>query len=129
MKSIEEPIKVEYLTRSNENGPDDLFICCASFEDRSISSISKMADDFQTKFSVIFVIEEPLYEEEVSENLRKLQMELSKKTTEQVLVISSQRQNPMDGLTQFDKMWKQFCHFTGSGSPFITIDISGFTKI
>ncbi len=128
MKAIKEPIEVECLTRFNENGPDDLFICCASFEDRCISSVSKMADDFRTRFSVIFLIEEPLYEEEINEHLRKLQIELSKRTIERVLIISCQRQNPMDGLTQFKDIWKYY-QLKGSEPPFITIDISGFTKI
>jgi len=128
MKAIKEPIKVGSLKRLNEDGPDDFFICCASFEDRCLSSISKLADDFQTRFSVIFVIEEPLYEKEVGDHLRKLRLELSERTIERVLVISCQRQNPMDGLTQFKDIWKN-CQLKGSGPPFITIDISGFTKI
>jgi len=128
MKAIEEPINVEVLERLNEEGSDDLFICCASFEERCLSSVSKLADDFRTRFSVIFVIEEPLYEEEVSEHLCKLQIELSERTTERVLVISCQRQNPTDGLTQFKDMW-QYYQLTSSRHPFVTIDISGFTKI
>lgn len=129
MKAIKEPIDVEPLTSLNEDGLDDLFICCASFEDRCISAASKMADDFRTRFSVIFAIEEPLYEEEVRENLRKLQIDLSTRTTERVLTILCQRQNPMDGLTQFKEIWKYIYHSMGSTSPYITIDISGLTKI
>jgi len=34
MKTSEEPIEIEYLTKLNEYSPDDLFVCCASFEDR-----------------------------------------------------------------------------------------------
>jgi len=33
MKVHEEPIEIENLIRLNEYGPDDLFVCCASFED------------------------------------------------------------------------------------------------
>ena len=36
MKTSEEPIEIEYLTKLNEYGPDDLFACCASFEDRYV---------------------------------------------------------------------------------------------
>ena len=129
MKEIREPIEVELLTSLNENGLDDFFICCSSFEERCVSSVSKLASDFRTKFSVIFVIEEPLYEEEVRENLRKLQFELSKRTTERVFTISCQRQIPMDGINQFKEIWKQIGHSIVSESLYITIDISGLTKI
>lgn len=129
MDSIREPTKIESLQKLNENGPDDIFICCASFEDRCLSSVSKLADDFQTRFSIIFIIEEPIYKEEISEHLQKLQRALSDKTTERVFVISCQRQNPMDGLIQFKEIWKQLSPYMSSGSPFTTIDISGFTKI
>ena len=128
MKPIEDPIEVQVLERLNEEGPDDLFICCASFEERCLSSILKFADNFQARFSVIFIIEEPLYEKEVGDHLRKLQIELAKKTIERVLVISCQRQNPMDGLSQFKDIWKHY-RLNSLASPFITIDISGFTKI
>lgn len=128
MDPIEEPIEVKVLERLNDEGPDDLFICCASFEKRCLSAVSKFADNFQTRFAVIFVIEEPLYENEVGEHLRELRLKLSERTIEQILVISCQRQNPMDGLTQFKDIWKYY-QLISSGHPFVTIDISGFTKI
>ena len=58
MKTAEEPIEIERLTRLNEYGPDDLFISCASFEDRCYTVTSRMGADFRTRFAVIFVIEE-----------------------------------------------------------------------
>ena len=78
MKPSVEPIEVERLTRLNEYGPDDLFICCASFEERCISSTSKMGADFRTRFAVIFVMEEPLYKKQVDNNLFRLKSELGK---------------------------------------------------
>jgi len=128
MEAIKEPIEVERLTRFNENGPDDLFICCASFEDRCISSTSKMGADFLTRFAVIFVIEEPLYKRQVDNNLFRLQSELGKRTAEGIFVISCQRENPMEGVTELKNIWRQ-CKPKDSEEPFITIDISGFTKI
>ncbi len=128
MKAIEEPIEVERLTRLNEFGPDDLFICCASFEDRCISSTLKMGADFRIRFAVVFVIEEPLYKKQVDDNLFRLQSELRKRTGEGAFVISCQRENPTDGITQLKNIWQQ-CKPKDSEEPFITIDISGFTKI
>jgi len=128
MKAAGEPIEVERLTRLNEYGPDDLFICCASFEDRCVSSTSRMGADFRTRFAVIFVIEEPLHKKQVDHNLFRLQGELRKRAAEGIFVISCPRENPIDGITQLKSIWGQ-CKPKNPEEPFITIDISGFTKI
>ncbi len=128
MKTAVEPIEVERLTKLNEYGPDDLFICCASFEKRCISSTSKMGADFRTRFAVIFVIEETLHKKQVDSNLFKLQSELRKRTSEGVFIILCQRENPMEGITELKDVWRK-CKPKDSEEPFITIDISGFTKI
>jgi len=128
MKAAWEPIEVERLTKLNEYGPDDLFICCASFEERCLSSTLRMSKDFRTRFAVIFVIEEPLYKKEVDTNLFRLQSELGKRTVEGVFVIACQKKNPMEGVAQLRSIWEQ-CKPRNAEEPFITIDISGFTKI
>ena len=128
MRAAVEPIEVKLLTRLNEYGPDDLFICCASFEERSVSSIAKMGADFRTRFAVIFAVEESLYKKEVTNNLFRLQSELKKRSAEGIFVISCQKENPVEGITQLKNVWSQ-CQPRSSEVPFITIDISGFTKI
>ena len=128
MKATQEPVDVERLTRLNEFGPDDLFICCASFEDRCVSSALKLSAGFRVRFTVIFVIEEPLYKEQVDTNLFRLQSELGKRTAEGVFVIKCQRDDPVDGISQLKSIWGR-CRPKDSDEPFITIDISGFTKI
>jgi len=128
MKEPVEPVQIERLTRLNEYGPDGLFICCASFEDRCISSVSKMGTDFRTSFAVIFAIEESLYKSQVDTNLFKLQSELGKRTAEGVFIISCQKENPVEGIAQLKNIWQR-CKPKNSEEPFITIDISGFTKI
>ncbi len=128
MKTVGEPIEVDRLTRLNEYGPDDLFICCASFEDRCISTTSRMGTDFWTRFAVIFVIEEPFYKKQVDTNLFRLQSELRKRTTEGIFVISCRRESPIDGIAQLKDVWGQ-CKPRDSEEPYITVDISGFTKI
>jgi hypothetical protein len=128
MRVAEEPIEVERLTRLNEYGPDDLFICCASFEDRCLSSISKMGIHYRTRFAIIFVIEEPLYKKQVDNNLYRLQSELGKRTSKGIFVISCQRENAIDAISQLKNIWRQ-CKPRNPEEPFITIDISGFTKV
>jgi hypothetical protein len=128
MRTAAEPIEVEHLTKLNDYGPDDLFICCASFEERCLSSVYKMSRDFRTRYAVIFVIEEPLYQKEVDANLFRLQTELGKRAAEGIFVATCQKRDPTKGIAQFKNIWKQ-CKPKNSEEPFITIDISGFTKI
>ncbi|MFC1941687.1 hypothetical protein ACFLWU_00520 [Chloroflexota bacterium] len=128
MKAGTEAVEVKSLSRLNERGPDDLFICCASFEERCLSITTKMGADFLTKFAIIFVVEEPLYQKQVEQNMFRLQTELRKKTTEGIFVISCQRENPVEGVKQLGDILKQ-CKLQAAGGPFITVDISGFTKI
>ncbi len=128
MKTTDEPIEIEYLTKLNAYGPDDLFVCCASFENRCVSSISRASVGFRTRFAVIFLIEEPLYKKQVETNLFKLRSELGKRATEGIFVIRCQRNDPIAGITQLRDIWEQ-CKPRDSDEPFITIDISGFTKI
>jgi hypothetical protein len=128
MKAAEEPIEVERLARLNEFGPDDLYICCASFEDRCVSSALKMGADFRTRFAIIFVMEESLYKKQVDTNLYRLQGELAKRTGEGIFVITCRKQNPLDGIAQLKEIWDR-CKPRNPEETFITIDISGFTKI
>ena len=128
MSLAEEPIEVERLTRLNERGPDDLFICCASFEQRCLSSVSRMGVNYRTNFAIIFVIEEPLYQRQVDNNLYRLKSELGTRSSKGIFVISCQRDSPIDGIAQLKNIWKQ-CEPRNPEEPFITLDISGFTKI
>ncbi len=128
MKAHDELVEIEHLTRLNEFGPDDLFICCASFEDRCISGGLKAGAGFRVKFSIIFVIEEAFFQRQVEANLFKLQTELSKKTSEGVFVIRCQRDDPVEGISQLKAIWPR-CRPKDPDEPFITIDISGFSKI
>ncbi len=128
MRAHDESIEIEHLTRLNEYGLDDLFICCASFEDRCLESALKMGVAFRVRFSVIFVIEEPFYKKQVDTKSFKLQAELGKRTSEGVFVIRCQRDNPMEGISQLKSIWDR-CKPKDLEDPSITIDISGFTKI
>jgi len=128
MKTTDEPIEIKSLTKLNEYGPDDLFVCCASFEARCVSSILKVGAGFKTRFAVIFLIEEPLYKKQVETNLFRLQSELGKRATEGIFVIKCRRDDPIEGITQLRSIWGQ-CKPRDPDEPFITLDISGFTKI
>ena len=128
MKAADGPIEIDDLARLNEYGPDDLFICCASFENRCLASAAKMGTSFRVRFSVIFVIEEPRYQQLIDTYLYKLQTLLSRRTAEGVFVIRCQRDDPIDGINQLKGIWSR-CRPKDYDEPFITVDISGFTKV
>ena len=128
MSIVAEPTEITSLPRLNEQGPDDLFICCASFEERCLSSAGTMGVDFLTKYAVIFMVEDPQFKQEIEHNMYRLQTELRKKTTEGVFVVTCQRANPVEGVNQLGNILKQ-CKLSIDAGPFITIDISGFTKL
>ena len=128
MNAVTEPTEIKSLPKLNSRGADDLFICSSSFEERCLSSGSLMGTDFLTKYAVIFHVEEPQYSKQVEKNMFRLQTELRKKTTEGIFVISCQRENPVDGIQQMAKILKE-CKLNTEYGPFVTVDISGFTKI
>ncbi len=128
MNTVTEPTEIKALPKLNTHGADDLFICSASFEERCLSSPALMGIDFLTKYAVIFYVEDPLYKKQVEKNMFRLQTELRKKTTEGIFVISCQRENPVDGIQQMAKILKE-CKLNTNEGPFITVDVSGFTKI
>jgi hypothetical protein len=128
MKTCGEPVAIKQLPRLNEYGPDDLFICCASFEERSISGTTRLSPSYRARYSIVFVIEEPFYNKEVSTHLVKIQTELSRHTSEGVFIIRCQRDNPADAIGQLKGVWIR-AKPKDMDEPFITLDISGFTKI
>lgn len=121
-------VEVNLLTKINEYGPDDLFICCASFEERCLSAALKMSANYRTNYSIIFVIEDTLYKKEIETNLNKLRNVLGARSSKGIFVISCEQANPSEGVAQLKKIWSQ-CRPVDPEYPSITIDISGFTKI
>jgi hypothetical protein len=87
-----------------------------------------MGVNFITKYAVIFVVEDPQFKKQIEHNMFRLQTELRKKTTEGVFVITCQRGNPVEGVNQLENILGQ-CKLNMDKGPFITVDISGFTKI
>jgi len=126
--SEQQAVEIEHLNKINEYGPDDLFICCASFEQRSLSAALKMSSGFRTKFSIIFVIEDSLDKKQAEDNLNSLKSLLAARSSKGIFVISCNRDSPNEGMAQLKGIWRQ-CKPQDDENPFITVDISGFTKI
>jgi hypothetical protein len=128
MDSAPEPAVITTLPRLNAKGPDDIFICCAGFEERSLASPALMGPQFIQKYAIIFNVEAPDYKKQVEKNMFRLQVELRKKTTEGIFVVTSTRENPVDGIQQIGAILKQ-CKLNPEPGPYVTVDISSFTKI
>ena len=124
----QQAVEVDNLTRVNEYGPDDLFICCASFEQRCLSSALRMSVNYRTNFSIIFVIEDSLDKKQADTNLNSLKSMLGARSSKGIFVISCGRDSPNEGISQLKHIWDQ-CRPRDNENSFITIDISGFTKI
>jgi hypothetical protein len=123
-----EPMVITTLPRLNAKGPDDIFICSASFEERSLASAALMGPQFIQKSAIIFNVETPDYRKQVEKNMFRLQVALRAKTTEGIFVVSCTRENPVDGIQQIAAILKQ-CKLNPEPGPYVTADISSFTKI
>jgi len=124
----QQTVEVDHLTKVNEYGPDDLFICCASFEQRCLSSVLRMSANYRTNFSIIFVIEDSLDKKQADTNLNSLKSMLGARSSKGIFVISCGRDSPNEGISQLKHIWDQ-CRPRDNENSFVTIDISGFTKI
>jgi len=124
----QQTVEIDHLTKVNEYGPDDLFICCTSFEERCLSSALKMSANYRTNFSIIFVIEDSLDKKQTDTNLNRLKSMLGARSSKGIFVISCGRDSPNEGIGQLKHIWDQ-CRPRDNENSFVTIDISGFTKI
>ncbi len=128
MNPATEPTVITTLPRLNPNGPDDIFICSASFEERSLASAALMGPQFIQKYAIVFNAETPDYQKQLEKNLFRLQTALRAKTTEGIFMVSCTRENPVDGIEQIAAILKQ-CKLNPEPGPYVTVDISSFTKI
>jgi len=124
----EPSLEIESLSKLNEFGPDDLFICCASFEERCLSAPLKLVNSFRTNYSIIFAIEDPLYQDQVNTHLQRLKSALTLKSSKGVFIISCRRDGAADAIAHLSNIWRR-CQPRETDNAFVTIDISGFTKI
>ncbi len=128
MKSTGEPTVITQLKSMNEYGADDLFICCAGFEARCSSAASRLSPSYRTRYSIILQIEDSFFTKEVEANHARLQAALWQHTVEGVYVINCNRDNPNDAIAQIKAIWPRVKP-KDVEEPYITLDISGITKI
>lgn len=118
---------IEKILRIKSDRPDDLFITCASFEDRCLGALRK-ADSNLCDNVVVFKFDEDNRARE--KNLAEIELTLSKWELErghqEILVKHGMT---MDGILQFHNYCKANKMFSmTSPAPAITIDVTTFTK-
>jgi hypothetical protein len=112
--------------------PDDILICCASFEDRCLGVLKRFDREYKARNSFVFYYIEP---EEISpeeniglcaENKENLENGLRKVTEQRTILLPVERSSVIHGLQAFLKR----CAEEGISleNMQISIDISGFTK-
>lgn len=117
--------KLSNNIRPIENNRDDIFIVCASFEERTTEVIEKLDKNYGVENSFVFK-----YDEKNRTNLRDINfeklMEMLKKNSESVSPIICNHHDPLDGINKFQELCK--IKRTVFKNKNITIDITTFTK-
>ena len=103
--SAREAAPISQLSRLNQEVPDDLFICCASFEERSVSISHKLAPTFLARFGIIFIFEDTFHKEQADTNMFRLQSQLGRHATDNIFIIRCRRKNPVEGISQLKDIW------------------------
>ena len=107
------------------NDKDDIFIVCASFEERTGAVVERLAEKYRVAKSFIFK-----YDEKDRTNLRDQNFEKLKNAlllySENVYPIICDHHDPLDGINKFENLCKNRGVILEDKN--ITIDITTFTK-
>ncbi|GAG61551.1 unnamed protein product [marine sediment metagenome] len=126
---IQRPLEI--VTTISSDSPDDLFLTCASFEERCTNSISKLDKNYRTRVALIvrFHGRDRKSRESVQDNINYLKGMLTNKlssTNSQVYVVDCDKEDPLDGFIKVEEIL-QSEKFVSTNKN-ITVDISTFTK-
>jgi len=117
--------EVSNKIRTIENNRDDIFIVCASFEERTTAVVDRFDENFSVENSFVFK-----YDEKNRTNLREINFEklvrMQKRYSESVSPIICNHHDPLDGINKFQELCK--IKETVFKNKNITIDITTFTK-
>lgn len=108
-----------------ENNKDDIFIVCASFEDRTTAVVNKFSKKYKVTTSFIFKYDEPNLTNLRDANFNKL-METLSVHSDNVLPVICNHHDPLDGVFKL----KILCEYKSLDfeNKNVTIDITTFTK-
>lgn len=122
---MSELIKVDQINTIEPSIPDDVFVCCASFEPRCIGVTERLSSTYRAQFSIMFWYKEP-----DRTTLRKKFAEAMRQKLEKVspnlVIIESPRNQPINGIKELREKSSEIG--LSLSNKRITIDISTFTK-
>jgi hypothetical protein len=108
-----------------ENGRDDIFIVCASFEERNLAVVNRLGEMYRATRSVIFKYDVKSKTDLRERNLQKLKGALALHS-DCIYCITCDLHDPLDGILEFQESYGRNEILLQDKN--ITIDITTFTK-
>lgn len=111
--------------RLYEEGVDEIFIGCASFEDRTTGVATKLSEEYRTSYAFLYKYDERNRTTLRDENFEKLKTALLRHS-ENVVPIICDHHDPLDGISKLRNLLEE----TGIILKYknIAIDVTTFTK-
>jgi len=117
--------KVTKEIQANPSGGDDIFIVCASFEDRTIAVTERMAENIRVENTIIFKYDEKNRTSYRDINFEKLKNKLLNRS-KIIYPIICNHHDPLDGIMKFKDLTEQKKINLENKNVFI--DMTTFTK-
>lgn len=107
---------------SRRGSPDDVFVCCASFEERCLGSLHRFSDDYQFRHGYLFIYDSP--SEKRQRNLEEMKEILGPRGYFEI--VESYKDDPIPSIARLRERIASLNLNTGNNT--ITVDTSTFTK-
>ena len=118
--------EITRLRPSTDGSPEDLFICCASYEERSVGAVEIMEPEYQVSQSFVFVSKEYRLRGNTEIHLDRVGSALTKRSNHQPQVVEFAIDRPMQAVWDLDRMLTALS--VDSRPTTCTIDISSFPR-
>lgn len=116
-----DPVLVKKISTIHEGRPDDIFICCASFEERCLGSLRKLSD-YRANQSFLFIYSHE--SERRNKHLKEMRKHLS--YIGNFEEVTTEEDNPITAVQHVTTRIEQ--QISNVSDPAISLDISTLTK-
>lgn len=107
---------------SRPGSPDDVFVCCASFEERCLGSLHRFSDDYRFRHGYLFIYDRP--SEKRQRNLEEMKGILDSRG--HLEIVESYEDNPIPSIARLRERIASLS--LNARKNTITVDTSTFTK-
>jgi len=121
------PYVVEEVMTVHREDPDGFYVCCASFEERSLGAVRRLSRSYRCQRSAIFIYDSPVHREDRLRSFEGLRQALLPRTLDRLDVIPCDKGNVFDGVVQFREVLLRLG--TAPSDITFTLDITTFTKL